>query len=284
MRVEAEASDNDGIVSVEFAANGVVIGVDTGGADGWSTRWDTASTEGIITLTATATDGLGASATTSSEVTVAGTNDDQPEPDPPAEGSVVMVVGKTTLSTADAAIKSRLEGHGRSVTVIDDDDATATDGTGAAFLYISSSANARKVQAVFAGSEVPVVVAQPSLFGDMGLTGSKQKIDFGATSTEQVDIVSQGHPLAAGFSGGVALIGQRGPVTWGLPSAFANVVATANGKATIFAYTPGTVLADGTAASACRIAFPAFKDVPNHFTIEGWALFDAASGWAAEGC
>ena len=283
VRVEAEATDSDGVVSVEFAVDGVALGVDNTGTNGWSVRWDTSSAEGVVTLTATATDGLGASATTSSEVTVQGTVDEQPD-DPPADGSVVMVVGKTSLSNADDAIKSRLESLGQSVTVLDDDDAAAADTAGAGFLFISSSVDSRKVRSAFAASVVPVVVAQPWLFGDMGMTGSKQKVDYGATPTEQVEVAGVGHPLAAGFDGGVSITGRRGPVAWGVPSAAASIVATANGKATIFAYEVGADLSDGAPSAGCRIAFPAFKEAPNNFTAEAWALFDAAAGWATGGC
>ncbi len=69
--VTADASDDNGVTSVEFLIDGVGIGTDNDGSDGWSIDWDTtAEAEGSHTVTATATDTVGQTASDSIAVDV----------------------------------------------------------------------------------------------------------------------------------------------------------------------------------------------------------------------
>ena len=55
--VAATASDDNGVVSVDFIVDGVSIGVDGDGADGWSVSWDsTLVGDGLYAVSAVATD------------------------------------------------------------------------------------------------------------------------------------------------------------------------------------------------------------------------------------
>lgn len=70
--VTASATDDQGVTQVAFFADGVSIGVDTDGSNGWSSSWNTTSaSNGGHTLTATATDTAGQTGTSSIPVTVA---------------------------------------------------------------------------------------------------------------------------------------------------------------------------------------------------------------------
>ncbi len=74
--VTASASDDQGVTQVEFLVDGVRIGVDADGNDGWSTTWDTTlANDGSRTLTATATDTAAQTASNTITVTVANPND-----------------------------------------------------------------------------------------------------------------------------------------------------------------------------------------------------------------
>lgn len=58
--VVANAADDNGVVSVRFEADGVAIGTDANGADGWSVLWDTTTTaNGTHSVTAVAVDTVG---------------------------------------------------------------------------------------------------------------------------------------------------------------------------------------------------------------------------------
>jgi len=69
--VQATANDDKGIAQVEFLVDGLRIGADSQGSDGWSASWDTThSANGQHTLTATATDTTGQKASQSVTVMV----------------------------------------------------------------------------------------------------------------------------------------------------------------------------------------------------------------------
>ena len=68
--VQANASDDNGVVRVEFFDEGVSFGTDTNGSDGWSVTWDTTTaSDGSHVLRAVATDTT-VNATTSAPVQV----------------------------------------------------------------------------------------------------------------------------------------------------------------------------------------------------------------------
>lgn len=73
----ANASDDIGVTSVEFSVDGLLLGVDTDGSDGWSFAWETTSaTEGAHSVSAIATDSIGQTGTDSISVIV----DNQTDP------------------------------------------------------------------------------------------------------------------------------------------------------------------------------------------------------------
>lgn len=70
--VSADAFDDHGVASVDFSLDGVSIGTDTDGSNGWSFPWDTTtSADGAHQLSATATDTGGQPASHAIDVTVA---------------------------------------------------------------------------------------------------------------------------------------------------------------------------------------------------------------------
>jgi Bacterial Ig domain len=74
--VEATATDNQSVASVQFRVDGASIGTDTNGANGWSVSWDTTTVaDGSHSVTAVASDGAG-NTTTSAPVLVAVDNPD----------------------------------------------------------------------------------------------------------------------------------------------------------------------------------------------------------------
>jgi hypothetical protein len=75
--VTADASDDDGVAQVEFFVDGVSIGTDNDGTNGWSVSWDTTGVDdGAHTVAAVATDTAGQTGSHSVTVTV----DNEPDP------------------------------------------------------------------------------------------------------------------------------------------------------------------------------------------------------------
>ena len=274
--ITADVGADPTVTQVEFFADAVSIGVDIDGGDGWSLLWDTTTvTSGPVVLSATATDTSLRTATDSITVTV----------DNAAAGFVTMIVGNAaTLSSSDTALRDRFAGNGYVVAVVDDNNATLADASGASFVYISSSVNSNVLRATFAPAAVPVWVAKPWSLDDMGMTATVSGTDYGTTSASEVTIVDETHPLAAGYTGVVVVTPTLKTLSWGLPAVAAQIVATANTLATSFVYPSGATLADSSIAAGCRIHSSAFQSAVLSWTTDAWALFDAAAAYASGDC
>lgn len=210
---------------------------------------------------------------------------DPPPPPPPPADSVLLVVGSpTAVSPGEEAVATRLGSAGFTVVVVDDAAVTTAQAEAATFVLISNSVNSATLAGRLVEVSVPVWVAKPYLFDDYGLTGPVAGVDYDSKRASQLDIDAPAHHLAAGRTGAVTVQAARHRMSWGLPAAAATVVATAAGDPAVFTIPAGAALADGAAAAGCRLTFPLFGNAPTTFTVDGWALFDAATTWAAGGC
>ena len=275
--VSASASDDKAVTSVNFLVDGTSEGTDSNGADGWSVQWNTANqANGSHAISAVATDTVGQT-TTSATVNVIVSN---------TGSAVLMVVANpAALLAGETAVRNRLIGSGYLVTVVDDNVAVVADANGKAFVLLSSSITVNSVAATFRNVTIPVWVAKPYFFDDFGMTGPTADVDYGSKAVSAIQIVNATHPMAAGLSGTVALRSGTYRVSFGVAAASATVVASADGPATIFTLTAGAQLAGGTGTAAgCRLTFPIFQDVPQHYNSNAWTMFDSAATFAAGGC
>lgn len=275
--VTATATDDVGVTSVGFAIDGAAIGTDSNAADGWSTSWDTTAVpDGSHVVSATATDTAGQTSTTSHSVTVANA--------PPSDTVLFVVAAPATLTPGEAAVRSRLLGTGYQVVIADDGAVTAADTSGKAFALVSSGVDSTTFGTRLRTVPIPVWIAKPYLFDDYGLTGTRAGIDYESKVATSVTITAAGHRMAAGRTGTVQIQTGNNRVSWGRPAASATVVAQAGSDATIFTIPAGAPLANGQSAAGCRLTFPLFNNAPTTFTADGWAMFEATAGWAADGC
>ena len=204
---------------------------------------------------------------------------------PPPPGTVLMVVANpSSLIAGEVAVRNRLTNGGFSVAVIDDNLVSAADANGTAFVFVSSTADANTLRARLRDVPQPVWMAKPYLLDDMLMTGPVADVDYGNVSTASVAITNAAHPLAAGLSGTVTVTTANHTKSFGVPGPAADVVATANGRATTFVYQAGDPLVGGTTAAGCRLTSSAFQNGPASFTAAGWTLFDAAADYAASNC
>ncbi len=277
--VTATATDLLGVAQVQFRVNGAIIGTDTNGTDGWASPWNTVATaNGPATVTATATDTGGRTAVATVNVTVSNV-------DPPAGSGVVMVVASpTALLAGEIAVRDRLAGLGNTVTIIDDNLAATADANGAKLVLISSSVASNLIGTKFRDVTVPVWMAKPFLLDDMGMTGPTATTDYGNAPATDIVITNPTHPLAAGLSGTVTTTTSAQETSYGTPGPNAITIATANTRPTTFLYPPGTTLANGNPAPACRITHSIFQNAPTTHTAQGWALFDATANHATTNC
>ena len=201
-------------------------------------------------------------------------------PPPPGTGALLVVGGNpATLGTGDAAVRSRLQTLGYTVTVVGDSASTVANATGKRIVVISSTVTSTNVNTKFTASAVPVVTWENALFDDLGMTTAAGAQIGGQSS---LVIVTPSHPLAAGLTGTIAVISPAGTLDQGSPNANATIVARLPGTTTasIFAYEAAATMPGG-AAPARRVALFMGDTAAASFTANGTALFDAAIGWAA---
>ncbi len=198
-----------------------------------------------------------------------------------------MVVGDLVLNSGDTAVRSRLEGYGYTVVVALDSASAASDATGRDLVIISSTAASADVNSKFRDVTVPVIVYEPWIFDDMGMTGPTEWADYSWIADQtQIDIIDPGHPLAAGLTGTVTVSNVADVVTLGVPNTNAARVATQAGDSgwfTIFAYETGASMV-GMTAPARRVGYFLNDTMPDTLTEDGRALFDAAVNWALNSC
>ncbi|MCB9129699.1 MAG: DUF362 domain-containing protein [Anaerolineales bacterium] len=197
----------------------------------------------------------------------------------------VLFIGSTNpLENRDQILVNHLATSGYGITVRSQTQATAADALDADLIIISDSVDSTNVNTKFRDLSIPVMVWESSLFDDMNMTGTVSNTDYGSQASQtQVNIVSSGHPLAAGLPAGlVTTTAASQSYLWGKPSATAAVAARIAGSpdhAAIFGYDAGDSMV-GMKAPARRVGF--FNGYGSDFTANGWALYDAAVKWALE--
>jgi uncharacterized repeat protein (TIGR01451 family) len=270
----ASATDADGTISqVEFRANGYRVGVGTPvGGNQYQFVWNNVGI-GLYGFTVWATDNDG-STTGISGTTVT------------VSAPVLFVTNSTTLNTSDAAIKTRLEDLGYTVTVKDASASTTADADGKAVVVISSTVSPNAVGTKFRTVTVPVVLWDSGLFVNMGMTTSGNQNSGTTNSQTQVRIVNAAHPLAAGLPNNTNItVSASNAMSWGKPNANASSVATLVSdatKAVIFGYETGLAM-PGLTAPARRVGLYMTDNTAASFTTNGGNLFDAAIKWATGG-
>ncbi|MEM9562782.1 MAG: PQQ-dependent sugar dehydrogenase [Actinomycetota bacterium] len=225
--------------------------------------------EGSYTLTLTADD-----TELTSQDTVTITVSDAPPP--PVDHEVLFVSRKASAPPApDQAIIDLLLTRTPNVTVVDDNDVTTADADGKDLIVIPSTVIAGNVDGVFTDTAVPLIVWEPFAYPGLGLTGNTSS-DRGQTgSFSTITIADPSHPLAGGLSGEPTILTSNASMTFGQPSAAAQIVATLPTGDTPVAwiYEAGAIMANGQPAPATRIGLPFNYSSPNKLTGDGEALF-----------
>jgi sugar lactone lactonase YvrE len=205
---------------------------------------------------------------------------------PPAAGTevVLVVADPAALTTPDTKLRDRLD-IDHTVTVADDTTVTGSTAPTASAIIIAPSTNGTALTTRLRDTPIPVVVMKNSALDELGMTGATSADQGKISSGTTVELTQPMHPLAASYSGIVTVLKQAKAEPWGHPTGAAQTVARvgANQEA-IFAYRPGSVMASGTAAPACRIAYLTDNSAVTQWSATGQALFDRAIGYADTGC
>jgi ferric-dicitrate binding protein FerR (iron transport regulator) len=204
-----------------------------------------------------------------------------------AGGLAVLVVGTAVLLPGDDLLVKRLEKLGLEVQVRSTGALSAADLVHSTLLVISPTIQSSAAKLPLRDATVPILVSDAALFDDLGMTDPLTEGGGGTAHDESGELVIRhaSHPLAAGFTGSVRVTSASANLWWGTPGPFAAWVATLRGsqsRAAIFGYERGALMPGGT-APARRVGFFIYDNTPALLTDAGWALFDAAVRWCAEG-
>jgi hypothetical protein len=195
----------------------------------------------------------------------------------------ILLITGANFHGSDRAIQKGLESRGHTVTVVQDRRAQIANALDRDLVVISESVYALNIGTTFRNLPVPVVVADPWLFSDMGMTGSNYFRDFGvATRQAGMTIQEAQHELAAGLSGAVSVTYRRETIGWGTPGPAAVKIASLAddpAKCTVFAYQKGDAMFEAE-APAKRVGLFLYGRTASDLTPQGWALVDAAVDWA----
>jgi glucose/arabinose dehydrogenase len=194
----------------------------------------------------------------------------------------LLVVGSITLGSGDEAVRDRLVSGGFVPVLRAAPASTTADAGGKAVVVISSTSNSGDVGTKFRTAVTPVVVWEPLLFDDFGMTGTASTSSGTQAGQSQIAITNAVHPLAAGLSGTSTLTSAAATFTWGVPNGNAVVVArppSNASRASIFAYERGTGMV-GLTAPGRRVGFFLHDTTAASLTTSGGALVDAALRWA----
>ena len=200
----------------------------------------------------------------------------------PTGGQALLVVGAIPLEPSDQPLQARLAAANLAVETVLAANSTTAMATGKVLVMVSASVATADVTTKFRDVAVPVVLMEPNLFDDMGLTAAPDS-DHGTVAAQtQLSIVAAGNALAAGLSGQVTVYPAATRLVFGIPGAnaikVANVVGSAT-QSTIFAYAQGAMMVGRTAA-AKRMSFFIHDSTPALASEPGLKLLDAAIAWA----
>ena len=213
-------------------------------------------------------------------------------------GDILFVIDDlANLHGGDAVIKHFFEGLGHTVMYFDDDEDEITTECAAAavdLVYISESVSSEKIKNEITEIETPIIVAEPYCFFEMGMS-SVEAADQTLDSVS-IRIIEPDHPLAAGYSGNVAVLTEPDESTLipGPSRAGGDAVVIAKGSGdrqknadVYFVYDKGATLArpagdgSGRVAADIRIGFfAASLKAQALLFLQGYDLLEAAVNYA----
>ncbi len=209
----------------------------------------------------------------------------QKAPDVPRKHAL-LVVGNTSLSSADTALRTRLESIGYSVTVRSDAGSSSSDATSRHLVVISGSVSPSNVGTKFNNTAVPTVVMHWDLFDEMRMTGGKSGDRNTQTGQTKVALLNNTHPLAAGLPVlSHAIYSSSDALNWGkVASGGVSIASLTNdtSRSALFGYDIGAAMQSGT-APARRVGFFPSSTGTTRLTNVGMHLLEAAVTWAVSG-
>ena len=210
----------------------------------------------------------------------------QPAADTTITDKTLLVVGRSPANYSDRQIKTRLELLGHLVEVIDDDQLEQANTADLKLIVISESVWSELVGDRFTTIDIPVICFESYLYDDLKMTAAQPKKDYGNWRRQDtIYLNAVDESITTNHQGQVRVTSRRRIIGWGIPASSATIIAFLNrfsDRATIFTYEEDAQLVNEMPAPARRVGMFPHKNSAKWFTDSGWALFDAAVGWATQ--
>jgi hypothetical protein len=198
------------------------------------------------------------------------------------DDALFVVADAENPNVAETKIDSVLQEMGFWVTIIGQDVVTDAETNGMSLVLISATVSSGTITENLPGlpdMAVPLINWEPFLDDLLGYS----ELDGGEFNTTEIEIVLEGHQIAAGLPNGLTAISTaEKAVSYGAPQGDADIIAVNpndSSQAVLFAYEEGAAMYSGN-APARRVGIFLLNDVADAMTAEGWAIFDAAVKWA----
>lgn len=188
-----------------------------------------------------------------------------------------LVVGTHPLTPNDIAMADLLTTAGVRPKTLLADDIEQVQSAPRSLVVVSESVDSTSVQTKpLRDSRTPLLVMEPSLFDDLGMTGPQWMNDYGdAPSSSDVQIAAASSPFAGSLSGVVKVTSSPSKLVWGKPTPTASVVAHLLGspeRAALFHYSRNQPMFKMT-APARRVGFFMGRETASQLSGSGIRLF-----------
>lgn len=188
----------------------------------------------------------------------------------------LLVVGTASpLSPSDGVLARSLAEVGYAVRTLAASAYTPELGSGHDVIVISESVQSGDLAPKLGRLDAGLVVLEPALFDDLGMTGTGWQQDFGdAAAQTKLELLGNTGVLTAGRSGVVTLTTSPSKFVWGRPGSAAEHVARIpnTDRWGIFLYRQFSFLANGSLAPAPRIGWFAGSDTVAALNRDGLEL------------
>jgi glucose/arabinose dehydrogenase len=269
------STDNVGVVGYDIYQNGVKIN----GAPVAATTFAVSGLTPVTTyqMTVVSIDGAGNASLPSTPLGVTTFSPVQPK-------TILFIVGSTTLSQGDNVIRNRLVASGYTVNMIAHTSSLhPANLSGIDLVLISASVAPGNITNKYKAANVPIIICEPNILGNMGMTGNTVGTHYGEIDNQtQLNFVNPSHPVSDGLSGLQSISTVERRFVWGNPNSNATTIARIAGssnRAGIFMYNQGVLMPDNSLSLNKRGFMWLWDNTFFTATTTGQTVFDRMIQW-----
>jgi hypothetical protein len=195
-------------------------------------------------------------------------------------GEVLYISNWSGMTTDDLVVKGMIEELGHTVVAVASPNADISQAQGKILIIVSQSAEYWEPTEGFKETTVPLLTSYTNVWSNIGMLASGG--GYFSDGRTDLNIVEPNHPLAAGFSGNVAVCTSPCSMHFGYPTGEGQAIVKEPGSnhPAIFGYEKGSEMALGFRAPARRVGTFLCDNTASLLTPHGRTLIKNAIIWA----